>query len=130
MNGTSKLQGLSAEFKRVWTRLGALSVIVPLLAILALSAWALASPVGSSPDDDFHLASTWCATGEDTSMCRLVGNEQQRSLPNSLLASPCYAFKSDMSASCQGTMFDRNDNFVTSDRGNFSGAYPPVYYVT
>ncbi|WP_051973666.1 DUF2142 domain-containing protein, partial [Cryobacterium sp. MLB-32] len=23
-----------------------------------------------------------------------------------------------------------NDNFVTSDRGNFSGAYPPVYYVT
>ena len=31
----------------------------PLLAVLTLTAWAFASPVGASPDDDFHLASTY-----------------------------------------------------------------------
>ncbi|WP_166784040.1 DUF2142 domain-containing protein [Cryobacterium suzukii] len=98
------------------------------MAILALSAWALASPVGASPDDDYHLASAWCATNVDTEQCGLVPEKSERSVPNSLLASPCYAFKSTESASCQGAMFEDTNNFVTSDRGNFSGAYPPVYY--
>ena len=40
--------------------------LVPLLAILALACWALASPVGSSPDDNFHLASIWCAGGNES----------------------------------------------------------------
>lgn len=36
--------------------------------LLALVAWALASPVGSSPDDDFHIANIYCFS--DHSTCR------------------------------------------------------------
>ena len=40
-------------------------IVAPLLLLFALAAWAVASPVGAAPDDDFHLASIWCATGDD-----------------------------------------------------------------
>ena len=36
----------------------------PLLLLATLAAWALASPVGASPDEDYHLVSGWCATGD------------------------------------------------------------------
>lgn len=108
----------------------AFATVAPILAILALSAWALASPVGASPDDDYHLASTWCATNEDTSLCHLAPEDDERSVPNALLTSPCYAFNPGQSAACQGNTFDTYGDFVISDRGNFAGAYPPVYYVT
>ena len=37
--------------------------LAPLLAYVALLAWAFASPIGAGPDDDYHLISTWCADG-------------------------------------------------------------------
>jgi len=43
--------------------------IAPALALIALMAWALASPMGSSPDDDFHLTSIWCANASKTYDC-------------------------------------------------------------
>ena len=36
--------------------------------LLGLAAWALASPVGSSPDEDFHIANIYCIADEST--CR------------------------------------------------------------
>lgn len=39
-----------------------------ILALLSLTTWALASPVGSSPDDDFHVANIYCI--HDASTCR------------------------------------------------------------
>ena len=38
-------------------------LITCLAAFAALAGWSLASPAGSSPDDDYHLASIWCAQG-------------------------------------------------------------------
>ena len=35
----------------------------PVLALIALFAWAFASPIGAGPDDDYHLVSIWCASG-------------------------------------------------------------------
>jgi hypothetical protein len=32
-------------------------------AALSLACWGASTPTGSSPDDDFHLASIWCADG-------------------------------------------------------------------
>ena len=40
-----------------------------LSAILTLSGWALSSPIGSSPDDDFHLPSIWCGQGFRDGLC-------------------------------------------------------------
>lgn len=42
-----------------------------LLGVVGVS-WALSSPPGSSPDDDFHLASIWCAWGRSASGCEVV----------------------------------------------------------
>ncbi|QIM19287.1 hypothetical protein G7066_13215 [Leucobacter coleopterorum] len=42
-----------------------LAVIGILLATLVtFGAWALSSPIGATPDEDFHLASIWCGSGE------------------------------------------------------------------
>ena len=103
--------------------------IAPVLAILALMAWALASPVGSSPDDDFHLASIWCAAGEQPNQCHVVADESKRAVPRALKI-PCFARQPNKSAACQVALFNNRSNDLTSVRGNFDGLYPPLYYST
>ena len=105
--------------------------LVPLLAILALACWALASPVGSSPDDNFHLASIWCAGGNKVNECHTLADKSQRAVPEALGKSVCFAFRPNQSAACQGTIFDGPQNrMVSTGRGNFGGTYPPLYYLT
>ena len=105
--------------------------IVPVLALLTLTAWAFASPVGASPDDDFHLVSLWCAGPTAEQTCTDVpGEANQREIPRALTLAPCYAADPDQSASCQIGIFDdiMADTAATK-RGNFyAGGYPPVYY--
>ncbi len=99
----------------------------PVLAILALLAWAFASPIGAAPDDDYHLVSTWCAVTDGTT-CAAGTDEYHRTVPEALLDVSCYAQHPEMSAACQdGLDFTGSPNEVT-DRGNFYYAYPPVYY--
>ena len=40
-----------------------LGIAAPVALFVALGSWVLASPVGSSPDDDYHMASIWCGQG-------------------------------------------------------------------
>lgn len=104
--------------------------LTPLLAIIALMAWAIASPMGSSPDDDFHLASIWCANPTDTAACLPGPTADSRVVPAAVhFAAVCYAGKPDQSAACQKDTFDLSPTpTVATDRGNFVGAYPPLYY--
>jgi hypothetical protein len=105
-------------------------LLAPLLAFLSLAAWAMASPVGASPDDDFHLVSTWCANG-NPAFCQPGNNSDTRIVPESLLEASCYAFDGEMSASCQTPYLDKGPWADTlSKRGNFQGIYPPLYYKT
>lgn len=97
--------------------------------MLALGAWAFASPVGSSPDDDYHLTSIWCAAGDRTSLCEEGSTEGTRFVSDSLLSAACFARDSAASGACQTGLFD-NDSFFESARGNFAGEYPPVFYGT
>jgi hypothetical protein len=101
--------------------------LAPVLALLALSAWAFASPMGAAPDDDFHLVSIWCATGNDT-FCQAGSTDSTRLVPPAVLKSPCYSFRSDESAACQNRLDFANTDLVETNRGNFVGAYPPLYY--
>ena len=82
------------------------------LLLATLAAWALASPVGSSPDDNFHLANIYCTAGEAT--CR----------PEGLREIPCYAGNGKLTAGCQ------RDAGVTAPATNGirGGWYPPLYY--
>lgn len=108
-----------------------LLVATPLLALLAFLSWGLSSPVGSSPDDDFHLASIWCGHGP-TSACETTDKEGERVVYRDLVAdSVCFAFNADASAACHGADFGENPDDVTaSTRNNASGLYPPLYYFT
>ena len=101
-----------------------------MLAVMALMAWGLSSPVGSSPDDDFHLASIWCGHGDNGSGCQPASVPAERKVTRDLVIdSVCFAFDPDTSASCQGDDFGVNpDDTIQTPRGNFTGLYPPVYY--
>lgn len=76
------------------------------LAMVAFT-WAIASPLGSSPDDNFHLNSIWCAWDREGSGCEVVGpdedpRQQLVDVPALQSAMPwCYAFKPTQSAACQ-----------------------------
>jgi len=101
--------------------------LVPVFALIALSAWAFASPVGASPDDDFHLTSIWCAQAAATE-CSPGANASERRVPEALVRSGCYIRQPNVSAGCQrGVSYNPHDTVLTS-RGNFVGGYPPVYY--
>ncbi|GAA1225457.1 hypothetical protein GCM10009655_25250 [Rhodoglobus aureus] len=83
--------------------------------------------MGASPDDDYHLVSIWCSTG-DEAYCQPGSVEKSRFVPEAVLESPCYAFFDNRSAECQEQLDFTTDELVETARGNFVGAYPPVYY--
>lgn len=105
-------------------------MFAPVLVFLSLMAWALASPVASSPDDDFHLVSTWCSSPNSQEYCLPGTDSQSRVVPEGLVKASCFAFKPEVSAGCQKDVdFTATPNTLTS-RGNFVGAYPTVFYST
>lgn len=102
-----------------------IAALTALFAFAGLGAWAIASPVGAAPDDDYHLASIWCSWGEREGLCADARSEDERVVSERLtLSSKCYAQHETQSAQC-----DLNDSeTLTTDRGNFAGHYPPVFY--
>jgi len=97
--------------------------------VLALSAWAFASPIGASPDDDYHLASIWCANESRTDLCApdpVHGDGWRLVLPG-ITTAPCYVADDTKSAGCQEWPNVPTPT-VAADHGNWIGAYPPLYY--
>lgn len=120
------------------TPAGARPMLRPALLLMALlaflGAWAVASPVGSSPDDDYHLGSIWCAQGARGSACLTAPDNPDAFLvPSALVSSQCYAFKAEESAACQSDFTTGSGPYVESVRGNFGvheGDYPALFYAT
>ena len=118
-------------------RLGAIPrarviLLAPALLLIALTAWAFASPVGASPDDDFHLGSIWCANSLNTSACLPGPTAGTKLVPEAVREAPlCYRFDPTVSAACQlqRFSFDPAPKYV-STRGSFANDYPPVYYLS
>ncbi|WP_375384729.1 DUF2142 domain-containing protein [uncultured Microbacterium sp.] len=102
------------------------AITIPVLLLISLVAWAFATPVGSSPDDDFHLPSIWCGLGERPGLCEATGDPDTRLVPAPLTDAPCFAFKPDVSGSCWNP--GRPGTAETS-RVNL-GLYPPLFYGT
>lgn len=103
------------------------AIAVPLLMFLTLVSWSFASPVGSSPDDDFHLASIWCGLGERAGLCQDSGDSDTRLVPASLLTAPCYRFDATESAACWNAA---QLGMSEVEWMNTVGLYPPVFYAT
>lgn len=104
--------------------------LLPVAVFIALGAWAFASPVGASPDDDFHLASIWCAGGERPGLCAPGDTPSERRVDSSLVQAACFADDPKISASCQTDLglFEPTTSTVSTDRGSFANNYPPIYY--
>ncbi|WP_166785608.1 MULTISPECIES: DUF2142 domain-containing protein [Cryobacterium] len=104
-----------------------LSALIPAALFIALVSWGLSSPVGSSPDDDYHMASIWCGQGIREGFCEEGNSATERRVPAVLTEYPrCFAYDPTHNASCAQTSAAILEN---TDRGNFNGgAYPPYFY--
>jgi hypothetical protein len=62
--------------------------------------WSVASPIGSSPDEDAHIGSIWCAQGYEEGLCSPSsdGNPSYALIP--LKPNICYKFVSSDAANC------------------------------
>ncbi|WP_277601780.1 DUF2142 domain-containing protein [Microbacterium sp. 4R-513] len=91
----------------------------------ALLVWGVSSPPGSGPDDDYHMASIWCAGGDVEGRCEATSSPDYRMLPAEIVkGSKCFAFYPDQSASCPIP-----DRLLRTDRGNWlDHSYPPYFY--
>jgi hypothetical protein len=105
---------------------------IPVLVFVALAVWAVSSPVGSTPDEDWHLSSIWCGQGIEQGVCEPSSVPGQRKVPEALPnAAACFAAHPDVSAACQTEWFDPEKRaLVSTDRLDVNGAYPPVFYFT
>lgn len=102
----------------------------PLLAFIALAAWAYASPIGAGPDDDYHLVSSWCAL-DGGELCEPGSEPDSRVVPSAFENVACFAQDGAQSAACQDEVWKTwAGDPVEIERGNFAGEYPPVYYAT
>ena len=100
----------------------------PLVAFLALAAWAFASPIGAGPDDDYHLVSIWCANG-GSEQCAPGSQPDTRIVSSGFAEVFCYVQRAEVSAACQDPAWPTwTEGGFETGRGNFYGEYPPVYY--
>jgi len=112
---------IRSRFRVVW--------LAPVFAAIALGAWALASPVGASPDDDYHLVSIWCANDSRSDLCAPdPENSKNRLALPGITGSPCFVADEMASGACQVWPADPKPVAATA-HGNWVGAYPPLYYL-
>ena len=109
-----------------------ISIFVALM--VSLGAWALASPVGSDPDGQFHLTSIWCGSGYSEGRCQAPTEASVNLIPKAVqvpaavaLAGTCNIAKPDYSATCAyGELY--YDSMLETQTNNEGRLYPNVYY--
>jgi len=102
--------------------------VVAAVGLLAgLLSWAFASPYGTTPDEDYHMISTWCPTPGQGG-CEIVDTTTSGhpviAVPGQFLSRLCYVNHPAASVACAQTM---TDDRVWSARFSV-GTYPGYYY--
>ena len=97
--------------------------------ILGLS-WAITSPVGSAPDDDYHLASIWCAQGDRDAACLDTGLIPPKFVVASgaINSAFCYATNPNTTGDCANAELNSTQMFLTERLNNVQNLYPGGYY--
>jgi hypothetical protein len=103
---------------------------------VVLLGWALASPVGSSPDDDYHLASIWCAGGVSASCSDAGVDSASLAVPAAVVsAQDCFRFDASVPATCadglatSAGLGGEGASLQPTDRVNQrAGLYPGGFY--
>ncbi len=103
--------------------------ILTLFVLGTAMAWVFASPVGGSPDEDYHMGSIWCPRPADGScQVRDINGIEKVSVPVPVARGvSCTRFEPGVSAGC--TIPAANDVETYSARYD-DGRYPHLYYRT
>lgn len=113
------------------------TLVAALAAVVCGAMWALSSPVGSSPDDNYHQATIWCVGAtEDSaaSTCQVVGEAEETGgrvveLPALVAAPNCYAFQPAESAACQKPLRGEVTRTEAVDNGDYPGGFYRVMHL-
>lgn len=113
------------------------TVVAALAAVVCGAMWALSSPVGSSPDDNYHQATIWCVGATEDAApttCQLVGTSEETGgrvveLPALVAAPNCYAFQPAESAACQKPLRDELIRTEAVDNGAYPGGFYQVMHL-
>lgn len=113
---------------RAWRVIGVIGLVLSVCGVGL--AWAVASPLGASPDDDYHLGSIWCPPPLADSGCTTGYTERGTFgpvVPESIAATrvACYAFHGNESAVC--ALNNSDERTMVTDRWD-DGNYPWGYY--
>ena len=95
--------------------------------LFSFLSWAVSSPVASSPDDDFHLGSIWCADGFYGEACTLSGDIeiQGKTLVEIVpVGLPCFAGNPAETGACQKEFY----KLPTQPAYANTGLYPNGFY--
>lgn len=108
-----------------WTAVAFVALFV------SLACWGFSSPIGSTPDENFHLASIWCAGGFHEGRCEknVLDSYSQFTLNFNSDELVCFRFHPETSAACQGDLRSAGLNTLTATAMlNNQNFYPPVFY--
>ena len=91
--------------------------------------WAIASPIGSGIDDDFHLPSIWCANGDQKDICEtVIKGDGFVKVPAPLVNAPlCISYQNYKSANCIYEILAA-DIVLEVGRANEMKRFPDGYY--
>jgi hypothetical protein len=107
-------------------------LIVMIAAAVAGMAWAISSPIGSSPDEDYHLASIWCPPPAEASGCHLTPGRFPliTQLKRVVGAPACYASNSSQSGACIWAIpADALIENARFDQGGYPGGFYHVLHI-
>ena len=102
--------------------------VARLLTFLFISivCWALSSPIGSSPDDDYHLSSIWCAKTPINDGCTQKNSSYE--IPRQLLLMGCFARNPEADGSCTNLSTNVKDVILFRHLNNIEKGYPEGFY--
>ena len=91
--------------------------VVLVSLIVSLSAWAVSSPAGSSNDDNFHLASIWCANGYQSNQCEQGNAPDSRKVPYGVAtAGLCFLGNQEVTGQCASDTSVKANSLVETSR--------------
>jgi hypothetical protein len=109
------------------TRFAFIAALV--LSIGVVSAWAVATPAGSTPDESYHLVSIWCADGLAPGACDAASDPDIVRVPAEVLAGACTLGDAARSGACASDVAPGARAPAPKGSANFfSGHYPNGYY--
>jgi len=106
-------------------------LLAPVVFLLLGLSWTIASPPGSSADEQFHATSIWCAWGESET-CEIAPDQASVNVPGAISKSFCYvSWPAILGAGCLSEFIENspyNDTLTTATYFSLDSYYSPAYF--